>query len=269
MDPPQLESLARELPGADARRVHAYLDSLAARQRSDLAGVRDRLAILAESEVGPLARAACAPRRALDLLAPIARARVVYFSLESDRRPLLAEMLGAAIVQDLQTVVAALQSQPVPTLVVIDEFSAIASRAGRAAVRPRPLGRVQPAARDPGARGPARARSRAAARAGARQRRGADRAPPERAGLGRADREHRRQAAHMAHLPPQRRPQDPHEDARGVLDKSQIMDLDSGWTAVIALDGSGEALDHARACAGHLWLSAEHAPSSARAWFAR
>jgi type IV secretory pathway TraG/TraD family ATPase VirD4 len=36
-------------------------------------------------------------------------------------------MLGAAIVQDLQTTVAALQGSPVATLVAIDEFSAIAS----------------------------------------------------------------------------------------------------------------------------------------------
>jgi type IV secretory pathway TraG/TraD family ATPase VirD4 len=36
-------------------------------------------------------------------------------------------MLAAAIVQDLQAVVAEQQSQPVPTLVVIDEFSAVAA----------------------------------------------------------------------------------------------------------------------------------------------
>ena len=50
---------------------------------------------------------------------------VVYFNLEADRRPLLAQMLGAAIVGDLQAMVAALQGRPVGTLVVIDEFSAI------------------------------------------------------------------------------------------------------------------------------------------------
>jgi len=52
---------------------------------------------------------------------------VVYFNLDSDSRPLLTQMLGAAIVQDLQTTVAALQGRPVPTLVVIDEFSAVAA----------------------------------------------------------------------------------------------------------------------------------------------
>ncbi len=36
-------------------------------------------------------------------------------------------MLGAAVVQDLQSTVAALQGEPAPTLVVIDEFSAVAA----------------------------------------------------------------------------------------------------------------------------------------------
>ena len=41
--------------------------------------------------------------------------------------PLIARMLAAAIVGDLLTVAAALQSNPVATLVAIDEFSAIAA----------------------------------------------------------------------------------------------------------------------------------------------
>jgi type IV secretory pathway TraG/TraD family ATPase VirD4 len=52
---------------------------------------------------------------------------IVYFDLQADRRPLLAQMLAVAIVVDLQTVVAALQRTPTPALVVIDEFSAIAA----------------------------------------------------------------------------------------------------------------------------------------------
>jgi hypothetical protein len=51
----------------------------------------------------------------------------VYFSLESEDRPLLSQMLGAAIVQDLVSATAALQREPVPSLVVIDEFSAVAA----------------------------------------------------------------------------------------------------------------------------------------------
>ncbi len=127
LDPDRLETLARRLPESDAVVTHAYLDSLTARQRSDLAGVRDRLAILTESDVGPWLdpQTPCAMR--LDLLEAVRARTVVYFNLESDRRPLLTQILGAAIVQDLLTAAAALQGRPVPTLVVIDEFSAVAA----------------------------------------------------------------------------------------------------------------------------------------------
>jgi hypothetical protein len=125
LDPDRLELLVRGLPERDAQKTHDYIDSLTERQRSDLSGVRDRLAILAESDVGRWLE----PRtdaRQFDLLGAVKGKAVVYFNLEADRRPLLTQMLGAAIVQDLQTTVAALQGRPVGSLVVIDEFSAIA-----------------------------------------------------------------------------------------------------------------------------------------------
>jgi Type IV secretion-system coupling protein DNA-binding domain len=127
LDPARLELLARGLPEADARATFAYLDSLSARQHSELAGVRDRLAILTESDVGRWLDPQTTGADRFDLLTAVRRRSVVYFSLESDSRPLLSGMLGAAIVQDLQTTVACLQQAPVPTLVVIDEFSAIAA----------------------------------------------------------------------------------------------------------------------------------------------
>jgi conjugal transfer pilus assembly protein TraD len=127
MDPAQLECLARRLPEVEGAATHDYLDSLSARQRADLAGVRDRLAILSESDVGTWLDPQTPDVERFDLLEAVCERAVVYFSLESDRRPLLTQMLGAAIVQDLQTTVAALQGQPLPTLVVIDEFSAIAA----------------------------------------------------------------------------------------------------------------------------------------------
>ena len=52
LDPSALERLARTLPEQAAAATHAYLDSLTPRQRLDLAGVRDRMAILAESDIG-------------------------------------------------------------------------------------------------------------------------------------------------------------------------------------------------------------------------
>jgi type IV secretory pathway TraG/TraD family ATPase VirD4 len=127
LEPARLELLARVLPEAQASATFAYLDSLSSRQHSELAGVRDRLAILAESDVGPWLDPQTLASERFDLLTAARERAVVYFDLESDRRPLLAQMLGAAIVQDLQTTVAALQGRPIPTLVVIDEFSAIAA----------------------------------------------------------------------------------------------------------------------------------------------
>jgi hypothetical protein len=127
LNPAELELLARGLQESESERVHAYLDSLTARQQADLGGVRDRLAILAESDIGPWLDPDTAGARRFDLLEAVRAQSVVYFNLESDSRPLLAQMLAAAIVQDLQATVADLQGQPIPTVVVIDEFSAVAA----------------------------------------------------------------------------------------------------------------------------------------------
>ncbi|MCW2971256.1 MAG: Type secretory pathway VirD4 component-like protein [Solirubrobacterales bacterium] len=127
LDPDRLETLARTLPESHAAATHAYLDSLTTRQRSDLAGVRDRLAILTESDVGPWLDPQASAAERFDLLGATRARAVVYFNLQSDSRPLLTQILGAAIVQDLQTTVASLQGRPVPTLVVIDEFSAVSA----------------------------------------------------------------------------------------------------------------------------------------------
>jgi type IV secretory pathway TraG/TraD family ATPase VirD4 len=127
LDARRLELLSRELPQHEADATQRYLDSLSMRQLADLAGVRDRLAILVESDVGRWLDPDSAHGPVLDLLAAIRRRSVVYFALASDSRPLLTQMLGAAIVQDLTTAVASLQAEPSPTVVVIDEFSSLAA----------------------------------------------------------------------------------------------------------------------------------------------
>jgi TraM recognition site of TraD and TraG/Helicase HerA, central domain len=127
LDPAQLELLARRLPEPERAAALAYLDSLTPRQQSELGGVRDRLAILVESDVGRWLGAGAGESLCFDLLQAVRARAVVYFNLDADSRPLLTQMLGGAIVQDLQTTVAALQRGPVPTLVVIDEFSALAA----------------------------------------------------------------------------------------------------------------------------------------------
>jgi hypothetical protein len=126
LDPRELEVLARELSEDDAAETQRYLDSLTERQRRDLGGVRDRLSILAESD----ARQWLDPgegRALLDITQAVRERAVVYFRLDSDRRPLLAAMLAAAIVSDLIALVATLQGDPIPTVVLIDEFSAVAA----------------------------------------------------------------------------------------------------------------------------------------------
>jgi hypothetical protein len=127
MDPERLEDLARALAGEAAQETHGYLAELTPRQRSDLAGARDRLAILAESDVGRWLDPDAGGAEHLDLLAAVRARAVVYIDLQADSRPLLMQMLAGAIVQDLQTTAAALQTQPIPTLALIDEFSAVAS----------------------------------------------------------------------------------------------------------------------------------------------
>ncbi len=126
MDPGVLEVTSRSLETQRAEQVQAYLDSLGERQRRDLAGVRDRLAIIAESETAPwLAPAAGKPE--LDLLGAIRERAVVYMRLDADRRMLLSEMIGAAIVGDLVTIAAANQHDAVPTVVLVDEFAALSA----------------------------------------------------------------------------------------------------------------------------------------------
>jgi hypothetical protein len=127
LDPIQLEVLARTLPEARARSTFEYLDSLTQRQRADLVGVRDRLAIMAESDVAPWLDPRTPNAQSFDLLSAVRDRSIVYFDLKADALPLLAHMLAVALVQDLQSTIAVLQGSPVPTVVVIDEFAAIAA----------------------------------------------------------------------------------------------------------------------------------------------
>ncbi|HMD52504.1 MAG TPA: TraM recognition domain-containing protein, partial [Solirubrobacteraceae bacterium] len=127
LDPARLEQLARRVELSRSEATHCYLDALTARQLSDLSGVRDRLAIVAESDVGRWLDPRTPGARSFDLLEAVQARAVVYFALEADSRPLLSEMLGAALIQDLQTTIAALQGRPTPTLVLIDEYSALAA----------------------------------------------------------------------------------------------------------------------------------------------
>jgi hypothetical protein len=71
MDPAKLEVWARSLPDEDAKRVHDYVDSLSGEQKRGLAGTRDRLAILAESDVSGYLWRREPTRHNIDLLAAV------------------------------------------------------------------------------------------------------------------------------------------------------------------------------------------------------
>ncbi|HEX5308614.1 MAG TPA: helicase HerA-like domain-containing protein [Solirubrobacteraceae bacterium] len=127
LEPESLLELCELLPASQAEATGRYLETLTARQRTDLSGVRDRLAILAESDVAAWLEPEQAGHGAFDLLGAIRRRAVVHFELQADSWPLLAQMLGVAIVGDLRAAMAALQRSPVPAVVAIDEFAAIAA----------------------------------------------------------------------------------------------------------------------------------------------
>jgi type IV secretory pathway TraG/TraD family ATPase VirD4 len=127
LDPATLEELTRRLPRTQADATTHYLTRLSARQRTDLSGVRDRLAILAESDLARWLDPAAPGQFVFDLLSAIRRRAIVYFALEVDSWPLLARMLAAAIVGDVRGAMSALQHSPVPSVVAIDEFAAVAA----------------------------------------------------------------------------------------------------------------------------------------------
>lgn len=127
LDPERLEVLAERLSEQQAAATLDYLHSLSARQRTDLSGVRDRLAILAESDLAGWLDPEPPGASVFDLLSAMRRRAVVYFALQVDSWPLLAQMLGTAIVGDLRGTMAALQRSPVASVVAIDEFAAIAA----------------------------------------------------------------------------------------------------------------------------------------------
>ena len=100
MQPGRLSALARQLPDEKRLELLDYLETLTAQQERDLAGTRDRLAILAESDV----RDWLDPRTAgekIDLRASLENGDIVLFRLDSDRRPLATGMLASAVIQDL------------------------------------------------------------------------------------------------------------------------------------------------------------------------
>jgi hypothetical protein len=108
--------------------ISRLVDALTQQERRDVAGLRSRLAVLAESEFGrswldPASEAG----PVLDLAEAIRRRAVVYFRLDAERLGVVAEKVGAAVAIELGAIASGLQGAPIPTFVGIDELGALDS----------------------------------------------------------------------------------------------------------------------------------------------
>jgi hypothetical protein len=128
LNPARLALYAREIKQPHAtRQIDDYLADLTDQEKHDLAGLRNRLAILAESEHGDLLAPTGDPANHIDLLTAIRSGAVVVFSINTSRYPETGKLLGAAIFQDLQSVAGFLESDRSlirPTAILVDEFGA-------------------------------------------------------------------------------------------------------------------------------------------------
>jgi type IV secretory pathway TraG/TraD family ATPase VirD4 len=141
MDPERLGALADKAGGETKERTLAYLGGLTERAKADLGGGRDRLAVLADGELGPWLDPALGAGESLDLARSIAERDVIYIHLESDRYPAASKLLGAALLVDLIGLTAELQSRDLRALLLIDEFAAVgAEQVSRLFARARSAG---------------------------------------------------------------------------------------------------------------------------------
>lgn len=128
MHPAKLVTLTESIPEPAKSQLKDYVGSLSNRQQDELGGTRDRLAILAESDLGRWLTPEDGDTE-LDLRDVVAQGDVAYIQLDSDRFMEASKMIGVSIVCDLITIAASLQrvGQRRPTLVMIDEFAAVAA----------------------------------------------------------------------------------------------------------------------------------------------
>ena len=127
MDPERLDAKADKAGGQVAERVSSYVDSLSARSAADLGGGRDRLAVLVESELGPWLDPSLGDGELLDLQTSLRGGDVLYFYLDSDRYPAASKLLAAALLIDLVGLTAEARHSELGSLLVIDEFAALAA----------------------------------------------------------------------------------------------------------------------------------------------
>jgi energy-coupling factor transporter ATP-binding protein EcfA2 len=128
LNPDRLAMYCRAIDGAvAAERLAGYLEDLTTEERRQLSGLRNRLALLTESEHGAQLQPPAQPENAVDLALAVAQQAVVVFSLNSARYPETVKLLGAAIFQDLKTVAGRIEADAGfghPAVVAVDEFAA-------------------------------------------------------------------------------------------------------------------------------------------------
>ena len=126
--PERLALYVRDLPECEeAERIAHYVGSLTADEARDLAGLRNRLAILVEGE---FRERLADDIEGINLFSSISHGDVVVFSLNSSTSPETAKLLGAAIFQDLKHVAGELERSPMerwPAAIIVDEFGAFGS----------------------------------------------------------------------------------------------------------------------------------------------
>ena len=127
MNPERLDALAAKVGGSNAERVSAYVDGLSARASADLGGGRDRLAVLAEAELGPWLDPSLGAGETLDLGESLRGAEVLYFHLDADRYPAASKLLAAALLIDLVGLTSSRHGSGTGGILVIDEFAAVAA----------------------------------------------------------------------------------------------------------------------------------------------
>jgi len=101
MDPRRLSGALRRLPRERAAQVQDYLAGLTPDQHSAIRGFATRLALLTESNVGPLLESGSERAETIDLRSALEHHEVVLFSLNSSTYGKLASQLGTLAIQDL------------------------------------------------------------------------------------------------------------------------------------------------------------------------
>lgn len=117
-----------EVHKREADRIKQYINGLDAGHRNAIEGLKDRLALLTESDVGPLFEDQ--GDDVIDLLEAVREKRVVMLSLSGLSYSSFTPALGAMVVEDLKTVAAALgeegSGEREYIYIVLDEFNLFA-----------------------------------------------------------------------------------------------------------------------------------------------